>query len=122
MVRKRLEEIRSVVQNGTENGEFDDSINERDLFFNEKVKEVYDMQKPFMIPDLKDLPPGGVVSKGPYRLTSGAIYIGEWLPDLSKRAGKGRQCWLDGSLYEGQWRNGKANGTGRLIHSDGDIY
>ena len=42
MVRKRLEEIRSVVQNGTENGKFDDSISETELFSNVKVKEVYD--------------------------------------------------------------------------------
>jgi hypothetical protein len=25
-------------------------------------------------------------------------------------------------LYEGYWRNDKANGKGRLIHSDGDVY
>ena len=28
----------------------------------------------------------------------------------------------DGSLYEGQWKNDKANGRGRLLHSDGDVY
>ena len=30
--------------------------------------------------------------------------------------------WVDGSLYEGQWLNGKGEGMGRLIHADGDIY
>jgi hypothetical protein len=25
-------------------------------------------------------------------------------------------------MYEGEWRNDKANGKGRLIHSDGDVY
>ena len=29
---------------------------------------------------------------------------------------------VDGSLYEGQWKNDKANGRGRLIYSDGDVY
>jgi hypothetical protein len=25
-------------------------------------------------------------------------------------------------MYEGFWRHDKANGKGRLIHSDGDVY
>ena len=29
---------------------------------------------------------------------------------------------MDGSLYEGEWRNNNANGKGRLIHNDGDYY
>ena len=89
---------------------------------NERVKEVYNNNGKFNIPDLKEADTQNFVEKGPYRLTSGAIYIGSWQADLSKRAGKGRQVWLDGSLYEGQWLGGKANGIGRLIHSDGDIY
>jgi hypothetical protein len=78
MIRKRLEEIRSVVQNGTENGEFDDKVGEKDLFQNAKVREVYQNRKKFVIPDLMEPVTGGVVEKGPYKLTSGAIYIGEW--------------------------------------------
>ena len=42
MVRKRLEEIRNVLQNGNESGEFDDTIDENNLLANETVKEVYD--------------------------------------------------------------------------------
>ena len=38
------------------------------------------------------------------------------------REGKGRQIWPDGSMYEGWWRDNKANGKGRLIHADGDVY
>ena len=38
------------------------------------------------------------------------------------REGKGIQVWPDGSLYEGWWKDNKANGKGRLIHADGDIY
>lgn len=30
--------------------------------------------------------------------------------------------WTDGSIYDGYWKNDKANGRGRLIHADGDIY
>ena len=25
-------------------------------------------------------------------------------------------------MYEGWWKNNKANGRGRLIHADGDVY
>lgn len=38
------------------------------------------------------------------------------------RDGEGIQTWADGSLYEGYWKNDKANGRGRLIHADGDVY
>jgi hypothetical protein len=34
----------------------------------------------------------------------------------------GKQIWPDGSIYEGYWQNNTANGTGRLIHADGDAY
>ena len=32
------------------------------------------------------------------------------------------QIWPDGSIYEGDWVNDKANGNGRLINVDGDYY
>ena len=32
------------------------------------------------------------------------------------------QIWPDGSMYEGWWQDNKANGRGRLIHADGDVY
>jgi len=30
--------------------------------------------------------------------------------------------WPDGSKYEGMWKNGKANGRGRMTHANGDVY
>jgi len=30
--------------------------------------------------------------------------------------------WPDGSRYEGYWSNDKANGQGKLVHADGDVY
>ena len=37
--------------------------------------------------------------------------------------GKGKKIWVDGSVYEGQFVNGKAEGTGRFIDSkNGFIY
>lgn len=77
MVRKRLEEIRNVLQNGTENGEFDDTIDETNLLANTTVKEVYEQEGAFQIPDLKMKDSSeDLVTKGPFKLTSGAIYIG----------------------------------------------
>ena len=38
------------------------------------------------------------------------------------RAGKGKMIWPDGSMYEGWWKENKANGEGRLIHADGSVY
>ena len=55
-------------------------------------------------------------------LRNGANYDGEWNVETGMREGRGYQIWLDGSLYEGYWKNDKANGRGRLIHADGDVY
>lgn len=38
------------------------------------------------------------------------------------RNGRGKQVWEDFSLYEGYWIDDKANGRGRLIHGDGEVY
>ena len=38
------------------------------------------------------------------------------------RDGYGVQTWPDSSRYEGEWVEDKANGKGKLIHADGDIY
>ena len=40
----------------------------------------------------------------------------------NQRHGFGIQLWPDGSKYVGYWERDMANGKGRLIHSEGDIY
>lgn len=56
---------------------------------------------------------------GPYEiLENGSVYHGQW--KNGKKQGKGKQIWNDGSIYEGYWIDNKANGKGRLIHADGD--
>ena len=55
-------------------------------------------------------------------LENNAKFRGEWLVGETIRQGKGMQIWPDGSIYEGYWRDDKANGRGRLIHADGDVY
>lgn len=61
------------------------------------------------------------IQRGPVQLENGAVYIGEW-NDTLERHGKGTQVWCDGSKYEGYWKRDRANGKGRLIHGDGDVY
>lgn len=65
---------------------------------------------------------GEVEERSLKRLKNGASYLGQWLVGTNIREGKGVQIWPDGSLYEGYWRADKANGYGRLMHKDGDIY
>jgi len=55
-------------------------------------------------------------------LANQARYEGEWLVGTDIRQGKGMQVWPDGSMYEGYWKDSKANNKGRLIHADGDVY
>ena len=55
-------------------------------------------------------------------LENHARYEGDWIVREDIREGKGRQIWPDGSMYEGWWKENKANGKGRLIHADGDVY
>jgi len=55
-------------------------------------------------------------------LENHARYDGDWILGRDIRQGKGRQIWPDGSMYEGWWKDNKANGKGRLIHADGDVY
>jgi len=58
---------------------------------------------------------------GPIRLSSGEIYKGEWDRGLFPQ-GRGKKIWPDGSLFEGQFIEGKACGWGRLVKSNGDVY
>jgi hypothetical protein len=76
--------------------------------------------------DYKEAPagyPGDIkrITKPAQKLDNGAEYDGEW-DESGKKDGRGTQTWVDGSLYEGYWKNDKANGCGRLIHADGDVY
>lgn len=48
--------------------------------------------------------------------------MGEWSVEKNLKHGIGIQVWGDGSMYEGMWKNDKANGWGRLIHATGDTY
>ena len=38
------------------------------------------------------------------------------------RDGFGKQKWTDGAVYEGEWKNNKAEGKGTFTHPNGDYY
>ncbi len=92
-------------------------------YSNEKTRAAEAKLTPFIYDTEMSKSPSfqDVISRGPYQLDNGAVYIGEWNQE-GMRQGKGIQIWADGSKYEGFWKNDMANGKGRLIHQDGDVY
>ena len=71
-----------------------------------------------------------VVRKTDFQVGEGATYTGQMkeVPDSETgqkvyiKHGKGTQIWLDGAKYEGDWRNGMAEGQGNFHHANGDVY
>ena len=73
-----MKQIKNMLKESQEAGEFDDTITEADLLFNQRVKQVYLREGPFQIPDLpqEEIEKEEIVDKGPFRLGTGVIYIG----------------------------------------------
>ena len=73
-----MKQIKNMLKESQEAGEFDDTITEADLLFNQRVKQVYQREGPFQIPDLPQeaIEKEEIVDKGPFRLGTGVIYIG----------------------------------------------
>jgi hypothetical protein len=58
------------------------------------------------------------------QMPDGTTYSGWMLkegPNMIKH-GYGKQLWRDGARYEGEWKEGKANGKGIFYHLNGDVY
>lgn len=55
-------------------------------------------------------------------MENGAIYQGEWDKRTNLRDGRGIVVWENGTRYDGFFLRGKANGRGRIVHVDGDVY
>lgn len=51
----------------------------------------------------------------------GSVYIGQFDENCQK-CGRGIFLWADGSKYIGYWERDMANGLGRLVHANGDVY
>lgn len=49
-------------------------------------------------------------------LQNGSRYEGQWNKYSGKREGFGVQVWANGDMYQGTWKDDKAEGKGRLIH------
>lgn len=56
----------------------------------------------------------------PIYFSNGSVYIGQWKD--GKKEGHGVLAWPDGSRYEGAFCNDKAHGCGKLTHAEGDTY
>jgi len=57
--------------------------------------------------------------KGSYfHADSGAIYEGDWLCD--KQDGFGHERWPDGTEYQGNFKQGKKHGRGKLVLRDNE--
>jgi hypothetical protein len=63
-----------------------------------------------------DVPNG----KGTYVYTNGTVYDGEW--KNGNKHGKGKESFKTGDVYEGQWKNGKKNGKVKHIFPDGSNF
>jgi hypothetical protein len=96
-------------------------------YYNEKVEQIAEILGPFDYGQPEDnraymKSNAKLEMREPVLFKNGSKYEGEWNTDSNERDGRGVQIWADGSIYEGYWKNDRANGRGRLIHSDGDVY
>lgn len=58
--------------------------------------------------------------RGMMRYLNGSVYTGQW--ENGKMHGNGRIVWEDGAVYSGQWVHGKRTGHGSYTWSNGDRY
>lgn len=57
---------------------------------------------------------------GVYTYTNGSVYDGQWVD--GRKQGQGKQTQPDGSLYAGEWRDNQQHGKGRMRWANGDTY
>ena len=50
----------------------------------------------------------------------GSVYQGEWRD--GKKRGKGTMTYADGDVYEGKWDEDVFHGTGKMTYADGSVY
>lgn len=114
----------SVGKKGTSNKQGNDFVEDSSNildFVNDRVREIHSKEGDYKVK--KNSGDSTKVKKLPIaRLENNAKYDGEWNEEKNERHGYGIQVWSDGSMYQGYWKEDKANGWGRLIHADGDVY
>ena len=57
-----------------------------------------------------------------FTFESGDKYTGSWVKGSKTKQGHGVLVWADGSRYEGQFKQNKINGTGKVTFFNGDWY
>jgi len=57
-----------------------------------------------------------------YTFESGDKYTGHWVKNTAIKQGVGVLVWADQSRYEGQFKQNKINGSGRVTFYNGDLY
>jgi hypothetical protein len=71
------------------------------------------------VEEMKDFPVGdGAIFTGQMKL----VFDAETQEKVHIKHGKGEQVWQDGAKYNGDWRNGMAEGQGTFYHANGDVY
>ena len=58
--------------------------------------------------------------EGTIYFTNGDIYEGDWKDD--KANGKGKFIWKSGNIYEGDWKDDNKNGKGKYVWCNGDYF
>jgi len=58
--------------------------------------------------------------RGVMRYSNGSVFSGQW--ENGKMHGNGSVKWEDGSAYAGQWLHGKRTGFGTYTWANGDTY
>lgn len=63
---------------------------------------------------------GVMDGKGMMKYLNGEVYNGQWKDGL--RDGKGKMTYMNGDVYEGEWSEGKRQGKGKLKTHTGEVY
>jgi len=76
----------------------------------------------------QDVPAHEVEAVTNHEMPDGALYTGhmkrvqEGGENILVKHGRGTQQWPDGAKYEGDWRDGMAQGRGTFHHANRDLY
>lgn len=115
IVRKKMNKSR-----GVRNFMPNDSYMKFQTIANNKISDEQIKELFMNFPPLDDNVPVRLKQTTEYE--NKAVYYGERSLSTNQRHGRGIQIWVDGSKFEGYWKNDKANIKGKLTHADGDIY
>ncbi len=88
---------------------------------NEEVNAIYDRLGGFKYDAIEE-DSTKVTLKDMQTLSNGCKYYGFWNSETNSHDGKGVMLTLNGSRYDGYWKDSKAQGKGRSISPNGNVY